>query len=376
MTKRMAAKSISILKLATALFILLLTVQLTACVMDAEEPEPAPASISPDRAEQETLATATPSSAANVSAVPARATATETATDTPTPTTVASATPRPTTAVPSATATLTVTTTPETVEFAVIGDYGLAGEGEAAVAALIDGWEPAFIITVGDNNYPNGEAETIDANIGQYYAEYIYPYNGQYTTTVSTDGVNRFFPSLGNHDFYGPEGADPYLDYFTLPGNERYYDFVWGPVHLFALNSDFSEPDGINAGSVQAQWLEQQMSASTAPWQLVYFHVPPYSSGQHGSGDWMRWPFQAWGADGVLSGHNHHYERLLVNGIPYFVNGLGGGAIYAVDETLPESQAHFSGVHGAMRVTATTETLTFEFITRFGEVVDRYTVTR
>jgi len=299
-----------------------------------------------------------------------------------TETATATARPSPT---PTATPTLTpppaATATPETVEFAVIGDYGLAGEGEAAVAALIDSWEPDFIITVGDNNYPDGEAETIDANIGQYYAGYIHPYQGQYTTTVSTEnvsteGVNRFFPTLGNHDFYNPDGAGPYLDYFTLPGNERYYDFVWGAVHLFALNSDFSEPDGINAGSVQAQWLQEQLAASTAPWQLVYFHVAPYASGLHGSGDWMRWPFEVWGADVVLSGHNHHYERLLVGGIPYFVNGLGGGAIYAVGETLPETQTSFSGVHGAMRVAATTETLTFEFITRHGEIVDQYTLSK
>lgn len=316
-------------------------------------------------------ATAAPVAVATETAVATLAAATETATST----TVASATPPPPTAMPSATPTPTATATPQTVEFAVIGDYGLAGERSAAVAALIDSWQPAFIITVGDNNYPDGERETIDANIGQYYADYIRPYQGQYTTTVSSD-VNRFFPTLGNHDFYNDEGAEPYLDYFTLPGNERYYDFVWGPVHFFALNSDFSEPDGINAGSVQAQWLEQRLASSTTPWQVVYFHVPPYSSGHHGPGDWMRWPFEAWGADAVLSGHNHHYERLLVNGIPYFVNGLGGGAIYAVGETVPESQAHFSGVHGAMRVAATTETLTFEFITRQGELVDQYTLTR
>lgn len=366
MRSRIVSTTLSILNLA--LFVLLLT----TCAMVTEGPEPNPVTPSPAGADQESAATATSSPAATTTPVNTLAAVIET----PTATTLASATPQSPTVAPTSTSTPTVTATPETVEFAVIGDYGLAGDGEAAVAALIDSWEPAFIITVGDNNYPDGEAETIDANIGQYYAPYIYPYQGQYTTTVSTKDVNRFFPTLGNHDFSGPDGAEPYLDYFTLPGNERYYDFVWGSVHLFALNSDFSEPDGISAGSVQAQWLQQQLAASTAPWQVVYFHVPPYSSGHHGSGAWMQWPFEAWGADAVLSGHDHHYERLLINGIPYFVNGLGGGAIYAVGTTLPESQAHFSGTHGAMRVTATIEALTFEFITRNGEVVDQYTIKR
>jgi hypothetical protein len=66
--------------------------------------------------------------------------------------------------------------------------------------------------------------------------------------------VNQFFPTLGNHDWYTP-GAQPYLDYFHLPGNERYYDFVWGPVHFFAIDSDENEPDGVNQSSVQAKWL-------------------------------------------------------------------------------------------------------------------------
>ncbi|NIW44652.1 MAG: hypothetical protein GWN30_07780, partial [Gammaproteobacteria bacterium] len=61
----------------------------------------------------------------------------------------------------------------EQLTFAVIGDYGLAGQQEADVASLVESWNPEFIITVGDNNYPDGKAETIDENIGQYYAEYI-----------------------------------------------------------------------------------------------------------------------------------------------------------------------------------------------------------
>ncbi len=61
-------------------------------------------------------------------------------------------------------------------DFAVIGDFGQAGPDEAAVATLVKSWQPDFVATVGDNNYPDGEASTIDANIGQYYHEFIFPY--------------------------------------------------------------------------------------------------------------------------------------------------------------------------------------------------------
>ncbi len=58
--------------------------------------------------------------------------------------------------------------------FAVIGDFGTTDKTEADVAALVNSWAVDFIVTVGDNNYPHGEALTIDENIGQYYQAYIH----------------------------------------------------------------------------------------------------------------------------------------------------------------------------------------------------------
>ncbi len=184
---------------------------------------------------------------------------------------------------------------------------------------------------------------------------------------------NRFFPTLGNHDWY-TEGAAPYLDYFMLPGNERYYDFVEGPVHFFALDSDGNEPDGVGRSSAQAEWLQHTLPSSESAWNIVYFHHAPYSSGMHGSTTWMRWPFAEWGADAVLTGHDHTYERLLVDGIPYFVNGLGGGAIYYFVNILPESRARYSADHGAMLVTATEAQITLSFYNVDNELIDSTTV--
>src|SRR3982750_3175768 len=64
--------------------------------------------------------------------------------------------------------------------FAVIGDYGSAGEAERDVANEVKSWNPDFIITAGDNNYENGSASTIDQNVGQYYHDFIHPYVGSY----------------------------------------------------------------------------------------------------------------------------------------------------------------------------------------------------
>jgi parallel beta-helix repeat protein len=260
---------------------------------------------------------------------------------------------------------------PGSIRFAVIGDYGAAGQPEQDVANLVKSWDPDFVITTGDNNYPDGTAQTIDQNIGQYYHEFIYPYTGSYGAGATT---NRFFPSLGNHDWHTPN-AQPYLDYFALPGNERYYDFVWGPVHFFAIDSDGQEPDGKTSTSAQAAWLQNQLTASTAPWQLVYMHHPPYSSGaNHGSTSDLQWPYQAWGADMVLAGHDHTYERILQDGMPYFVNGLGGRSIYAFSTPVSGSQVRYNDDYGAMLVEASATQIVFQFIARTGEVIDTYTL--
>jgi tartrate-resistant acid phosphatase type 5 len=250
--------------------------------------------------------------------------------------------------------------------FAVIGDYGYAGPAEEAVADLVKGWRPEFVVTLGDNNYPLGAADSIDLNIGLFYHGFIAPYVGRFGCGAAR---NRFFPSLGNHDWM-TTGARPYLDYFALPGNERYYDVVWGPVHLFALDSDPNEPDGISADSIQASWLKQRLAASTARWKIVYMHHAPYSSGPHGSTLDLRWPYKAWGADLVLAGHDHDYERFDIDGLPYVVNGLGGAVFYPLGTIATSSIAHFNENAGALFIEADATSLRARFQAVDGRQID------
>jgi hypothetical protein len=243
-------------------------------------------------------------------------------------------------------------------------------------AALVAGWNPDFVITLGDNNYPSGSASTIDEHIGQFYCAYIYPYDGAYCPQEKPQGeINRFFPSLGNHD-WDTALAAAYLDYFTLPGNERYYDFEWGPMHFFVLDSDSREPDGVGGSSIQAEWLQAGLAESESTWNVVYMHHPPYSSGLHGSVEWMRWPYREWGADLVLAGHDHTYERLEVDGLTYLVNGLGGGAIYFFTSPLPGSQFRYNEDYGALLLTVDDTNLTSEFYDRGGELIDTVEFTK
>ncbi len=253
--------------------------------------------------------------------------------------------------------------------FAVIGDYGFTGQPELDVANLVKSWNPDFIITLGDNNYDNGAASTIDANIGQYYHGFIYNYTGIYG---AGSPIRRFYPSLGNHDWV-TAGAVPYLNYFTLFGNERYYDFVFGNIHFFAIDSDPNELDGNLNNSIQANWLKSSLASSTSSLNIVYFHHPPYTSGTtHGPTLAMQWPFYSWGADVVLSGHEHNYERIMRGTFPYIINGLGGKSLYPLGSAAAGSIVRYNSDYGAMLVDVNKTDAAFKFYNRANVLIDNY----
>jgi hypothetical protein len=86
----------------------------------------------------------------------------------------------------------------------------------------------------------------------------------------------------------------------------------------------------------------------------------------------MQWPFKAWGADAVLSGLFHTYERLFVDGLPYFVNGTGGSFVTEFSEIDSHSHFRYRGDFGVMVVDAGDARIIFRFVNRQGEIIDRY----
>jgi len=264
------------------------------------------------------------------------------------------------------------------IRYAAVGDFGESTSTQA-VAALITGWNPDFVITVGDNNYSGSSTVAAwDNEVGQYYGQFAHYPGGSTSAYAPGPDTNDFFPLLGNHDW--DAGITGWYDYFELPGNERYYEFVRGPVHFFAIDSDSREPDGRTSTSTQGQWLQAQLAASTSTWKIVYFHHPPYTSGSnHPNTVEMQWPFGAWGATAVLTGHNHHYERILKGGFPYFVDGSGGRSLYSFNSTPePGSVVRYNADYGAMLIEANDDSITFNFYSIAGggggTLIDSYTI--
>jgi len=250
-------------------------------------------------------------------------------------------------------------------KIAVIGDYRSSGPGTDSVSMLVKSWNPDIILTTGDNfRLSDG---TVDDQVGQYYSGYIYPYVGNYLPGGS---VNTFYPSIGNHELEN-NGLQNYLDYFTLPGNERYYKLFVGNVAVFIINSNSFEPDGITDTSYQATWLRDNMLLAAGYWEIVVFHHPPYTSGPHGPDTTMRWPFKNWGADAILSGHDHGYERLEEDSLAYFVNGAGGASLYNFGSTAG-SQITYTKNYGAQLITAYQDSIIFQFFNIRDSLIDTY----
>lgn len=261
---------------------------------------------------------------------------------------------------------------PDDTVLAIVGDAGELNDDTVAVAALVDGWRPDAVFTVGDNEYTT-EGRTVasyEESVGGVYGDWI--------------DAGAFFPIPGDHD-YGDRcndldalaDLDAYLEYFDLPvgpDDETYYDVRIGDVHVFALDSlEACHRDGGAKLERQRQWLAEEAASSDAALTIVLLHQPPYSSGSsHGSVESLRWEFADWGVDLVVSGDDHIYERAVHDGVTYVVNGLGGIEAHDVGDTIDGSLVTYADAFGALFVTVGEAGATGSFVTVDGEVVDTF----
>lgn len=196
-------------------------------------------------------------------------------------------------------------------------------------------------------------------------------------------------PCPGNHE----RGSELFREYFRLPDPEWYWALDVGPLHLVALDlyRELS-PDNENwRETPQGAWLVDNL-ASERPWKLLMLHTPIWSLGPHGRArddglpreDPMRFArvnlmpllIEA-GYRLVVSGHDHVYERSLVDGITLITSGGGGAPTYdrGPDEQNPHSQV-FSSVTHYCDVTVTAEQIRIVAIDGDGNTIDHVTLTR
>jgi hypothetical protein len=198
-----------------------------------------------------------------------------------------------------------------------------------------------------------------------------------YDPTWGTEKA-RTRPAVGNHE-YGTRNAAGYFAYFQTaagPAAAGYYSYDFGSWHIIVLNSNCEEIGGCEAASPQGEWLRADLATHNALCTLAYWHHPLFSSGTtHGGDEAMR---PAWrllyeaGADVVLSGHEHNYERFAPqdpdgtadpqHGIRAFVVGTGGASHYPFGEPLPLSERRNAETYGVLALSLQTQGYDWEFI--------------
>ncbi|MFG3037542.1 DNRLRE domain-containing protein [Streptomyces sp. NPDC048330] len=245
------------------------------------------------------------------------------------------------------------------------GDIAASNDGDSATADLLDGIS-GTVFTVGDNAYPTGRASDFAA----YYA----PTWGRQR--------DRTRPSPGNHDYDTP-GASAYFDYFGAaagPGRRGYYSYDLGNWHVVSLDSEIS----MARGSAQEKWLRADLAASEKPCTVAYWHRPRWTSGASHPPDLATDPLVRalydHGAEVILGGHNHQYERFApqdpdgrldtARGLKQFVVGMGGADHYAFGTVLPHSEARNDDTSGVLKLTLRADGYDWQFVPEAGRSYD------
>jgi hypothetical protein len=226
---------------------------------------------------------------------------------------------------------------PEPKVLLAVGDIGnCEGHADEAVARLASRL-PGTIALLGDEAYERGTADE--------YARCFDPAWGPMRS--------RFRSAPGNHDYLTTD-ADGYFSYFgAAAGRTRkgWYSYELGSWHVVVLNSNCSVV-GCDPGSAQVRWLQADLAANRSACLLAYWHHPRWSSGRHGSTDtvdvfWSE--LASAGADVVLNGHDHTYERISVDGVREFVVGTGGRSLYPfTEDPLPGTEVRTDATYGLL----------------------------
>lgn len=280
-------------------------------------------------------------------------TVTPSLTPTPLPSPTSTATP-----LPSPTVTLTPTPTP----VILIGAGDIAGcgeEGDEQTAALLEREPQAAIFTAGDNVYDLGAAIEYKNCFGPSWGRF----------------KDRIHPSPGNHDYMTNKGR-PYYAYFGAAAGEPlkgYYSYDLGDWHIVALNTNCNEV-GCGKESPEALWLRQDLQNSTRRCSLLYWHHPRWSSGLAGTNGAIStfWKIAyEFGAEVVVNGHDHDYERFAPQdgegsadplGVREFVVGTGGAYLRKFGEVQPNSEVRNSSTHGVLKLLLYPDRYQWEFI--------------
>ena len=253
----------------------------------------------------------------------------------------------------------------ESVVFVGAGDIADCSRvQDEQTAQLLDNI-PGTVFTVGDNAYPNGTASN--------YSNCYEPTWGRHKA--------RTRPAVGDNEYNSSSVAADYFNYFGAAAGDPtkgYYSYDLGNWHIIVLNSNCSQIGGCGTNSAQGQWLQADLAANPSMCTLAIHHEPLFSSNGGYSSMRSFWNLlYAAGADIVLSGDRHNYERFAQQnpdgvadpgrGIRQFVVGTGGAGLSSFRLIAPNSEVRNSSTYGVLKLTLHPTSYDWQFIPVAGQ---------
>jgi hypothetical protein len=229
---------------------------------------------------------------------------------------------------------------------------------DEATAKLLDAI-PGTVFTAGDNVYTHASPKEFTDCYGPTWGR----------------AKSRTKPAPGDED-YETAGAKGYLGYFgsrAAPAGKTYYSYSIGAWHAVVLDTDCSDVGGCGATSPQAVWLKADLAANPTACTIAIFHHPRFSSAQSkpdGRSVTFWQILYSYGADVIVSGHRHQYERFAPQtstgaasskGIREFVVGTGGAALVGFSTVAPNSEVRNSSTYGVLKLTLHASSYDFAF---------------
>jgi hypothetical protein len=221
----------------------------------------------------------------------------------------------------------TAATAGSTFSFAAVGDFGGGSTDETIIANNIASGGTQFVLTLGDNVYPDAQ----DPDFTTTYFDIDHRLYKPYSAVMRQQTM--WFAN-GNKEYYG-DGA-LWRNVMT-PNNNSWYSFDWGDAHILVLDTE--QP--FTPGTPQYQFAQSDLSANQSKlWRIVVIHRPPYSStSDNSSSSAVRADLvpllEQQQVHLVLSGNSHNYERTYpllggvqsAEGVTYIVSGGGGNGL-------------------------------------------------
>jgi hypothetical protein len=214
------------------------------------------------------------------------------------------------------------------------------------------------VLPLGDNQYYCGSYDA-------FLASYDLSWGRVKAISHPVAGNHEYLTSGGTGCDASNAGAAGYFRYFGASAGDPatgWYSFDLGAWHLIALNSNCTDVGGCGATSPQGKWLKADLAAHPNRCVLAYWHIPLFSTGNlAGTNVKPLWvTLQRAGADVVLSGHDHSYQRFPpqtasgavdVAGVRQFVVGTGGANLSALNASPGHTEARQNDTFGVLEMT-------------------------